>query len=194
MDAPSHFAQDGLSVDKIPLHNFIAPAAVIDITAKAKLHADAEVTVKDLIRWETLTDQSLNGTIVLMNSGWGRKWGNQADFFGAPADNPAQLHSPGISPEAAEWLVDNRKVVGVGVDTLSLDKGSSQNYEAHQILLGNGLFGIECIANMEEIPISGATLYIFPMKIGNGSGAPVRIVATFSDDKFVYPPSDKGEL
>ncbi|GIY24416.1 hypothetical protein CDAR_372861 [Caerostris darwini] len=177
MDAPAHFAETGLTIDQIPLQRLIAPAAVIDIRARAELDPDAQVTMEDLLKWESETGHRLDECVVLMNSGWGAKWGNQTAFIGSA--DAKTLRFPGISEEAALWLVKNRNAFGVGVDTLSLDRGISVNYEAHQVILGHGMYGMENVANLDQIPIYGATLYMLPMKIGNASGAPVRIIATF---------------
>jgi len=182
MDAPAHFSKGGRTIEEIPISKFIAPAAVIDITHRANLDPSAEVTVDDLINWEATTGQSLNGTIVLMRSGWGLKWNNRTAFYGTPIrDDPSKLKFPGIGPVAAQWLVHNRSINGVGVDTLSFDRGGQTGANTHRILLGNDLFGLENVANMEELPIYGAKLYVFPMKIGRGSGAPTRVIATFPE-------------
>ncbi|GBN35111.1 hypothetical protein AVEN_161666-1 [Araneus ventricosus] len=179
MDAPAHFSKNGKTIDELPLEHFIAPAAVVDMTAKAEIDPDAEATVEDLLKWESTTGQSLNETILLLKSGWGKKWNNRTAFFGTPDDDAAKLHHPGLAPEAAQWLVDNRNIYGIGVETLSFDKGTGFGKEVHQILLGHGMFGIENMANMDKIPIYGATLHVMPMKIGDASGAPTRIIATF---------------
>ncbi|GFV53046.1 isatin hydrolase [Trichonephila clavipes] len=184
MDAPAHFSKNGITIDQIPLSRLVAPAAVVDITAKANDDPDAEATVQDLQQWESTTGQSLNETILLLRSGWGKKWGDREAFFGTAGDDPTQLHHPGLAPDAARWLVENRNVFGIGVDTLSFDQGPSITKEVHQILLGHGLFGIENMANMEQLPIYGATLYVMPMKVGDASGAPTRVIATFPEVLF----------
>lgn len=179
MDAPSHFSPGGLNIDQISLSKLISPAAVISIEDRAAEDREALVTVEDLENWERVTGHSLNGTVVLFNSGWGKKWHNRADFLGTEENDASKLRFPGISREAAQWLVDNRDINGFGMDTMSFDKGSSTDFPAHNILLGRGIFGLENVANMEKIPIYGATLYVMPMKIRYASGAPTRVIATF---------------
>lgn len=187
MDAPAHFKKGGITMEQIDITRFVAPAAVIDITERASQDPNAEVTVGDLLAWEATTGQTLNGSIVLMRSGWGKKWTNSTEFYGTPIhDDISELRFPGISPDAARWLIDNRNINGVGVDTLSFDRGQSDDFLSHVLLLGHGLFGLENVANMEELPIYGATLYVFPMKLGRASGAPTRIVASIP--KVVYGP------
>ncbi|KAG8177107.1 hypothetical protein JTE90_015251 [Oedothorax gibbosus] len=186
MDAPRHFTRGGKTVDQLDITNFIAPAAVVDITSKAELNPEAVVGVEDLIRWESVTGQSLNGTILMLRTGWGKKWGDKAAYYGTQVENPSpiQLRNPGLSGETARWLVDNRNIVGLGIDTLSFD--STQNVEplAHKILLGHGIFALENVARMEDIPIYGAELHVMPMKIGGGSGAPTRVIAIFPEVMF----------
>ncbi|XP_035223983.1 isatin hydrolase-like [Stegodyphus dumicola] len=184
MDAPCHFSKGGMSVDEIPLSTLIAPAAVIDITERANQNPDEELTIDDLLNWERKTQQNLNGTIVLLRSGWGRRWGNLTAYAGTSENDITKLRYPGFSPEAVQWLIDNRNIPGIGIDTFSFDRGISREFMSHRILLGNGKFALENVANMEELPIYGATLYVMPMKIGKASGAPTRIIATFPEVIF----------
>ncbi|CAL1297035.1 unnamed protein product [Larinioides sclopetarius] len=184
MDSPAHFVPGGLPIDQIPIDQFIGPAAIIDVTERASLDPDTGATVTDLIHWENITGQSLNGTIVLIRSGWGSKYHNLTAYIGTSENDVTKMVFPGLEPEAAQWLVDNRKIKGIGTDTISFDKGTSLKSLCHQILLGHGIFGLENIANMELIPIYGATLHIMPMKIAKASGSPTRVVATFPDVIF----------
>ncbi|KAG8177106.1 hypothetical protein JTE90_015250 [Oedothorax gibbosus] len=188
MDAPRHFTKNGKTIDQLDITKFIAPAAVVDITRKAQLNPDTEASVEDLLHWESVTGQSLNGTILMLRTGWGKKWewGNKAAYYGTPVGNPdlSQLHFPGISRVAAQWLVDNRNILGIGIDTVSFDSGASKGYPAHKILLGHGIFALENVAKMEDIPIYGAELHVMPMKIGGGSGAPTRVIAIFPEVMF----------
>ncbi|GFT37515.1 uncharacterized protein NPIL_513951 [Nephila pilipes] len=184
MDAPIHFSPSGVPVDELDITHLIAPAAVIDITAKAELDPDADLSVEDFLHWESITGQSLNKTVVLLKCGWGKKWNNRTAFFGTPDYDRTKLHSPGMTPESATWLMDNRDIYGFGSETVSLDKGNSQSFPVHQILLGRGIFGLENVANVDKIPIYGAEIHVMPMKVGKGSGAPVRIIATYPDVIF----------
>nr|XP_015928863.2 isatin hydrolase-like [Parasteatoda tepidariorum] len=178
MDAPAHVVRGEITIDEIPASYFFGKAAVIDITRKASLCPDAVATVEDVMNWERTTQRSLNGTIVLLNSGWGQRWHDRDAFFGTPSDDPTKLHFPGFSAEACKWLAENRSVKGVGADTASIDPGTSTHFPCHGYILGRRSFILENVANVGEIPIAGAMLYVFPMKIGKGSGAPTRIVAS----------------
>ncbi|XP_042912025.1 isatin hydrolase-like isoform X1 [Parasteatoda tepidariorum] len=178
MDAPAHFVKGEITVDEIPARSFFGKAAVIDITRKASLSPDAVATVEDVMNWERTTQRCLNGTIVLLNSGWGHKWNDRDAFLGSSSDDTSTLHFPGFSPEACKWMTECRSIKGVGVDTASIDPGTTKISPCHGYVLRHRLFALENVANIDKLPISGATLYVFPMKIGKGSGAPTRIVAS----------------
>ncbi|GIY43345.1 uncharacterized protein CDAR_38201 [Caerostris darwini] len=184
MDAPCHFAKGRWCVDDIPIHRLVAPVAVIDITQKAEQDRDALVQIEDLIHWEMFSGHTLDNKIIMVRSGWGKRWPDREAFTGTADYNETKLHFPGVSKEAAQWLVDMRKVYGVGIDTLSVDNGPSRQFLTHRILYANNIFGLENVANLEKLPIYGATLYAMPMKVGKGSGAPTRIIATFPKHLF----------
>lgn len=188
MDAPYHFAKGKRSIEDIPLELLRGPAVVINITAKASRYADAVVAVEDIKAWEKKHGPVPMGAIVLMNSGWGKRWPNFRQFFGS--DDPGDLanfHFPGFSPEVAEFLVNKRSIIGVGVDTPSLDNGKSTDMAVHRILSQANIFGLEYVANMHKVPEKGALVYALPMKISGGSGAPTRVFARI-------PPASAGAL
>jgi kynurenine formamidase len=117
------------------------------------------------------------GSIVVIRTGWGKHWPDRKQYLGSDVKGDvANLHFPGLSREAAQLLVD-LKVAGVGIDTASLDYGPSTDFIAHQILNGANIYGIENVANADKLPLTGATLIVMPMKIGEGSGGPARVVA-----------------
>ncbi|XP_015923067.1 isatin hydrolase-like [Parasteatoda tepidariorum] len=184
IDAPCHFAKGRWCVDQIPLDHLVAPAAVIDVTKQTKNDSDYLVKVDDLMKWEILSGKSLDSTIVMLRSGWGRRWGDRESFTGTTGNDTTQLHFPGMSEEASKWLIENRSIYGLGTETLSIDSGQSRDFKTHRVLNEGNVFGLENVANMEEIPLYGATLYVMPMKIRHASGAPVRIIATFPKPIF----------
>ncbi|RPJ20602.1 MAG: cyclase family protein, partial [Planctomycetaceae bacterium] len=118
------------------------------------------------------------GAVVLMLTGWGQGWPDKARYLGSstPSD-PKTLHFPGFSKEAAEFLVRERHIDGIGIDTPSIDYGPSQDFIVHQIINGANLYGLENIANMDKLPAQGAILVALPIKIKGGTGGPVRIIA-----------------
>jgi kynurenine formamidase len=178
MDAPIHFNEHGATADQVPLTSLIGPAVIVDVTAKAARDSDYRLAVADLAAWEAEHGRIPAGAIVLMRSGWGSRWPDRKRYLGT--DRPgdvANLHFPGFSKEAAEWLVRERDVAAIGVDTPSIDHGPSRDFIVHQVVNGAGKPGLENVAHLERLPPIGATLIALPMKIGGGSGAPTRIVA-----------------
>lgn len=177
LDSPIHFAQGRRTVDQIPVSDLVAPAAVIDIAAAAGRDRDYRATTADITTWEQTHGTIPRGSIVVIRTGWGKFWPDRKQYLGSdvPGD-VAHLHFPGLSREAAELLVE-RGVKGVGIDTASLDYGPSTDFIVHQVLNGAGIYGLENVASADRLPATGATLIALPMKIAEGSGGPVRIVA-----------------
>jgi kynurenine formamidase len=178
MDAPIHFNQHGATVDKVWLRECIGPAAVIDFSARAAKDADATLSVDDIQRYEAAHGRIPDGAIVVARSGWGRFWPDKKRYLGT--DKPgdvANLHFPGFSAEAVEFLLKNRNVAAIAIDTPSMDPGNSKDFPVHRTWLGANKPGFENLANADKLPARGATLFCIPMKIGDGTGAPTRIFA-----------------
>lgn len=178
MDAPIHFAQGRLTADQVPLSAMMGPAVVIDVRDSASADRDYRLTVADLERWEAKYGRIPDGAVVLMRSGWGRYWPNRLEYLGtAQKGDVANLHFPGFSKEAAEWLVAQRSIDAIGVDTPSIDHGPSKDFIVHQTINGANKPAFENVANLDRLPEQGALFVALPMKIGGGSGAPARIIA-----------------
>ena len=178
MDAPIHFAEGTRTISEVPVEQLIGPAVVIDVSAKAAQDADYRVSVADIQAWESVHGEIPTGAQVLMLSGWGKYWPDKKRYLGTDkSGDVANLHFPGFSREAAEFLISHREIDAVGVDTPSIDSGQSQDFIVHQIVNGANKPGLENIANLDKLPPRGATLIALPMKIAKGSGAPVRIIA-----------------
>jgi kynurenine formamidase len=178
LDAPIHFAEGGRTSDEIPLSDLIGPAAVVDVSERA--HPDYLVTVADLTGWEEEHGRIPAGAIVLLRTGWASRWDDRAAYLGTDLTGPAavaELHFPGLDPEAARWLVENRDVVAVGLDTPSLDYGQSSDFASHVALTSADISGFENVANLDQLPASGSFVVALPMKIEGGSGGPLRVVA-----------------
>ncbi|WP_170606237.1 cyclase family protein [Ruegeria arenilitoris] len=173
IDAPLHFSADGLSVDEIPVNDLVCPLAVVDIRARAAEDADTQVTPKDLQAWIDANGPIPDGACVAMNSGWSTKT-DTPGFRNADADGIQ--HYPGFHIEATQMLLETG-ARSIAVDTLSLDLGASQDFATHYAWLPTGRFGIECIANLDEVPASGATLIVGAPKIQGGTGGQARIFA-----------------
>jgi kynurenine formamidase len=177
MDSPIHFAERGATTDTVPLRQLVGPAAVIDISNATAKDANYELLPADVEAWERDNGRIPGGAIVLVRTGWSKFWPDRARYMGSAVDGDVtRLRFPGISPAAAKVLVA-RRVDGVGIDTASLDHGPSKDFQTHRILNGAGVYGLENVANMDRIPPTGATVVALPMKIRNGTGGPVRIMA-----------------
>lgn len=177
MDAPAHFAEGGLTAEKLPVDRLIAPLAVVHIHEKAAKDPDAQVTVDDLLAYERRYGRLPKGAFVAMHSGWEARWKDPRAFLNQDASGT--LHFPGFSPEAAAFLVEEREIVGVGVDTLSLDFGPSKDFKAHLTLLGAGKYGLENLANLAQVPPAGALILVGGPKHRGASGGPVRALAVW---------------
>ncbi len=178
MDAPIHFAEGKRAADEVPVQQLIGPAVVVDVSTQAQKDADYRLTVADLEAWEKKNGRIPKGAFVLMLSGWGSRWPDKKQYLGT--DQPgdvANLHFPGFSKEAAEFLVSKREIDAIGVDTPSMDYGQSKDFIVHQIITGANKPGLENIANLGKLPAKGATIIALPMKIAKGSGGPARIIA-----------------
>lgn len=178
LDAPIHFAEGGWTTDEIPLDKLIGPATVIDVRSQAAKNPDYRVTVEDVRSWEKAHGRIPEGAIVLILTGWGQYWPNKKEYLGS--DKPGDvdhLRFPGFSREVAEFLVNERVIDAVGIDTASLDYGKSKDFIAHRILCKANKPGLENIANLDRLPPKGATLMALPMKVKGGSGGPTRIIA-----------------
>ena len=178
LDAPIHFFRGGMSTEQIPLDRLISPAVVVDVSARAT--PDYRIDVADLEGWEREHGLIPDGAILLLRTGWGERWPDRLSYLGTERTGPeavAELHFPGIHPDAARWITDQRNVAAVGIDTPSIDYGQSSGFEAHVIIYGANIPGFENVANLDELPEVGAFVVALPMKVAGGSGGPLRIVA-----------------
>ena len=177
MDAPVHFAEGKRSVDQVPLSSLIGPAVVVDVREQAARDRDYRLAVADLKTWEKAHGRIPDGAIVVLYSGWGKRWGDKKAYLGSDVlGDVANLHFPGFSAEAARWLVGQRQIDAIAVDTPSIDHGPSKDFPVHRIINGADLPAFENVANVDRLPAKGATLIALPMKIGGGSGAPARVI------------------
>jgi kynurenine formamidase len=175
VDIPAHFIADGETVDNYPAELLIAPAVVIDISAKAAENADVALEVADIEAWESANGEIPAGAVVFLYSGWDAKWDDPEAFRNADADGVQ--HYPGFSAEAATFLVEQRDIRGIGVDTLSLDVGTSSTFDVHVTILAAGKYGIEGVANLAAIKDRQATVIVGVPRWEEGSGGPARLLA-----------------
>lgn len=180
LDAPIHFAEGKKRVDELELDQLTGYASVIDVSENVSQNRDHQIRVDEIEQWEENHGELADGTILLFRTGMGQYWPDAEQYLGTSKRGEealAELSFPGIHPETAQWLVDNRNIKAVGLDTPSLDYGRSELFETHQILFEENIPGFENVANLGQLPETGAYVVALPMKIKDGSGAPLRIVA-----------------
>ena len=180
IDAPVHFARGGHHVNEIPLDQLIGNAVVIDVSDEVAMDRDHLVSVPDIEAWEAAHGAIPEHSIVLLRTGFGQYWPDAEKYLGT-ADRGAQavakLSFPGLGPEAAEWLIQNRQVKAVGIDTASIDYGKSQYFKTHVALMTHNVPAFENVANLDKLTATGVYVVALPVKIRGGSGGPLRIIA-----------------
>ncbi|RIA09622.1 kynurenine formamidase [Flavobacteriaceae bacterium MAR_2010_72] len=181
IDAPIHFAENKQSVNEIPLHNLIGNAIKIDVSESALKDRNYLISVNDLKQWEATQQKQIpDGSIVLLQTGYSKFYPDKINYLGTDergSEAMKLLHFPGLSPEAAKWLVEERNINAIGLDTPSIDYGQSTTFESHVILLSENIPAFENLTNLDQLPAEGFVVIALPMKIKDGSGAPLRIVA-----------------
>lgn len=180
LDAPVHFAQGHQTTDQVPLEHLTGQAVVIDVSEQALKNVDYLISVQDVEAWEKVNGEIPDSAIVLFRTGYGKYYPDAKKYFGTDEKGAAaipNLHFPGIDPATAVWLTTRRKVKAVGLDTPSIDYGQSKDFKTHQVLLGKDVPAFEDVANLDLLPVTGAYIVALPMKIKNGSGGPLRIIA-----------------
>jgi kynurenine formamidase len=175
LDAPAHVVAGGRRVPQLRPRDLLVPAAVIDVRRRARSNPDTVVEVADLHAYERRHGRIPRGALVLMNSGWEARLGTPGAF--ANKDANGVHHFPGFGFEAVDWLLRKRHIKGLGVDTLSLDTGSSNTYPVHKRLLGAGRWGLESVANLSRLRAKGAVVSVGVVPWEEGSGGPCRLLA-----------------
>ncbi len=182
-DAPIHFAEGGKTIDRVPLEEWIGPAVKVDVTAQCDQDRDYLLTVEDLRSWEKTYGPIPDGAWVIMYTGIGtRHYPDKKKVLGTEKTGQeaiAELSFPGFSPESVKFLLRERNIKGIAIDTPSIDRGKSPDFMVHQVLFAAGKLALENIANLDRLPAKGAILYVNPMLIKGGTGAPARAFATF---------------
>ena len=180
IDAPIHFSRGQQTLDQIPLERLMGAAVRVDVTSRCANERDYRVTVQDLEQWEAAHGRIPSQAIVLIQTGYGRFWPSRMDYLGTGlrgAEGVQALHFPGVHPAAAAWLVRERQVKAVGIDTASIDHGQSIKFETHVELLSHNVPVFENLADLSGLPARGFDVIALPMKIAGGSGGPLRAIA-----------------
>lgn len=178
LDAPIHFAEGRRTTEAVPLDQLVAPAVVIDVTARAAIDPVYRLTAEDVLGFERAHGRVAARTMVLLQTGWSRFWPDRKAYLGddTPGD-ASKLRFPSFGVEAARLLVEERGVGALGVDTASIDHGPSQDFQVHRIAAARDVVGLENLTNLDQVPPTGAVVVALPMKIAGGSGGPARVIA-----------------
>ena len=174
LDAPAHFPPGKTTVDQIPVKQLFGPAVVIDVRVESNNDADYQLPATRIEDWEKKHERIPEGAIVLLRTGWASRWPDVERYRNQ--DAKGKMHFPGFSVEAAKLLI-SRRVSGLGCDTLSIDYGASADFAVHHLALGAGLYHLENLADMSEVPEASAVLIVAPIKLEGGSGGAVRVFA-----------------
>jgi kynurenine formamidase len=178
LDAPIHFAETGWTSDQIPAENFLGAAIVIDASKQASADADYRLRPEDVLEHERKHGKIPARAIVFMRTGWGSRYSDRKKYFGDDkAGDASNLHFPAFGKEAAALLVHERKAIALAVDTPSIDHGPSKDFPVHQLAARANVLGFENVARLEQLPPTGAVAIALPMKIKDGSGGPLRLIA-----------------
>jgi len=178
LDAPHHFDEKGRTTEQIPLEQLVAPAIVIDVTARAAADRDYRLTREEVLAFEKAHGAIPRGAMVLLRTGWSRHWPAAKAYLGddTPGD-ASKLSFPSYGAEAARLLVEERGVAALGIDTASIDYGRSTDFQVHRIAAAKNVPGLENLTNLDRLPPRGAIVVALPMKIEGGSGGPLRAIA-----------------
>ncbi|HKW61195.1 MAG TPA: cyclase family protein [Candidatus Acidoferrum sp.] len=174
LDAPAHFPPGKATVDQIPVKRFFGPAVVLDVRAESAKDSDYRVPSARVDEWESRYGRIPAGATVLLRTGWASRWPDAQRYRNQ--DARGRMHFPGFSVEAARLLIE-RKVSGLGCDTMSVDYGASEDFAVHRLALGSGLYHLENLADLSGLPETGSFLVVAPIKLEGGSGGPVRVFA-----------------
>ncbi len=175
IDAPAHLMAGAATVDRLPLQSLFANAVVIDISNYCDKNPDYLLRRQDIEVWEEVYRYIPEHALVLVHTGWGSRWGNARKYFNF--DARGRMHFPGVSVEAAEFLLTNRNITGIGIDVPLIDGGLAEGFPVHNAVLQAGKYVLENVANLDRMPARNAKVVVAPLNIAGGSGSQVRILA-----------------
>ena len=183
MDAPIHFARGRQSLDRVPVERLVGAGVRIDVSAQCTRDRDYRIAIQDFEQWESTHGRIPNGAIVLVDTGFARFWPSRQQYLGTELRGPEgvrALHFPGVHPEAAAWLVRERQIHAIGIDTASIDYGQSTRFETHVALLSQNVPVFENLGDLRDLPGLGFEVIALPMKIAGGTGGPLRVIAVLT--------------
>jgi len=175
INAPNSFYTDGAGIDEYPAESLIVPAVVIDICTAAADNSDYALTIADILAWEEEYGEITSGSVVLLYTGWQGKWGDKRAFFNQ--DVQGVMHFPGFSSYATQFLLNQRQIAGLGIDTHGVDSGNDPSFASNRLVLAQSGIVLENLTNLDQLPPKGTTLAIAVLRLQGGSGSPVGVLA-----------------
>ena len=180
-DTPGHWVTGkdlaNNKTDTIPVSQFVGPACVIDVSKETAEYEDFLLTREHVLAWEGEHGKIEPGSWVLMRTDWSKRTGREA-FLNVKEDGPP---SPGPHPDCVRFLAYERDVLGFGSECVGTDAGQAGGFDppfpCHSIMHGAGKLGLASLSNLDQLPPTGAVVIAAPLKIVNGSGSPVRVLA-----------------
>lgn len=185
VDAPNHFERNQPAVDEIRPADLFGPGVVIDVAMQAEMDAEYRLSVRDIEAWEKSHGRVPDRAIVFLETGWGQHWKNPTRYRNR--DATGTMHFPGYSLEAAKFLLEQRAVKAIAIDTLSIDYGPSKDFVVHHAVNGAGRYAIENVAQLGKLPRRDFFVFVAPIKIETGSGGPARVFAIVKKEASTKP-------
>lgn len=178
INAPNSFHPGSIGIDQYSAESLIVPAIVIDICDKVKDNYDYIVTISDIKYWENQYGKIPLGSMVLIYTGWENKWHDKTAFFNI--DELGEMHFPGMGKDATEFLIQHRKIAGIGIDTHGIDTAQDKSFISNYLVLTQPRIVLENLTNLSQLPPKGTTLIIGVLRLENGSGSPVGVIGLVS--------------
>ncbi|MGD1938109.1 MAG: cyclase family protein [Cyanophyceae cyanobacterium] len=176
INAPRSFAPEGRGLDDIPPEQLILPAVCVDVRDRCKGNRDYQIQNADIERWEGCYGQISPGVLVIAHTGWQEEWADSEGFLGN-GDREDQLHFPGFAENTAEFLLQQRQIAGIGIDTHGVDPGTSETFGVNRRILAANAIVLECLTQLDQLPAVGSTVIVGALPLVNGSGSPVQVLA-----------------
>ncbi len=175
INAPKSFYHAGVGIDQYPAESLVVPAVVINIQEQVKLNPDYTLNVADILEWEEQHGEITSGSLVLLYTGWENKWCDRTAFM--KPDSQGNMHFPGFGIDATEFLLNERRIAGVGIDTHGVDPGQDTTFTTNCLVLEKPLIVLENLTNLDQLPAKGVTLMIGVLRLRDGSGSPAGVMA-----------------
>ncbi|MEH2231534.1 MAG: cyclase family protein [Nostoc sp.] len=175
INAPNSFHSSAVGIDQYPAQSLVVPAVVINVCQATVVNPDYALTIADVLAWEAEYGEISGGCVVILNTGWQKKWLDKSAFLNHDAQGIP--HFPGFGSDATQFLLDERQIVGVGIDTHGVDPGQDNSFTINRLVLEQPRIVLENLTNLDQLPPKGTTLAIAPLRLRGGSGSPVGVLA-----------------